>query len=164
MGPVFHEEDGQIWVWRHAGRGRPPRARPIDPQRRPATKTRAKDPFSVVGGTAGPGLGRVCDFLRGLITSLDPARVEVVWPRQRIASFGVGPRKMREHYAYISVHSSHVNLGFYHGAVLRDPSEILEGTGKRLRHVKLQGLAGARIPAVRRLLAEAISERRRALA
>jgi hypothetical protein len=129
-----------------------------------AMKAGGDEPFSAVSGAAGPELGAVCTFLRGLITSLDAARVEVVWPRQRIASFGVGPRKMSEHYAYLSVHASHVNLGFYHGAALRDPGRILEGTGKRLRHLKLRGLAGARRPAVRRLLVEAIAERRRALA
>jgi len=127
-------------------------------------KTRAKDPFTVVSGSASPELGRVCDVLRGLVTSLDKACVEVVWPRMRIASFGVGPRKMSEHYAYLSVHASHVNLGFYHGAALKDPSGILVGTGKRLRHVKLRGLAEARGPAVRRLLKGAIAERRKALA
>jgi len=71
---------------------------------------------------------------------------------------------MSEHYAYLSVHASHVNLGFYHGAALKDPSGILVGTGKRLRHVKLRGLAEARRPAVRRLLKGAIAERRKALA
>lgn len=143
---------------------RPSRARPVDPQGQTAMKASAKEPFFAVGGAASPELRRVCDFLRGLITSLDMACVEVVWARQRIASFGVGPRKMSEHYAYLSVHASHVNLGFYHGAALKDPGGILEGTGKRLRHVKLRGLAGARSPAVHRLLREAIAERRRALA
>jgi hypothetical protein len=106
----------------------------------------------------------MCAALRALIASSHPSFVEVVWPRMGIASYGVGPRKMSEHYAYLSVHASHVNLGFYHGAALKDPGGILEGTGKRLRHVKLRGLAGARSPAVHRLLREAIAERRRALA
>jgi hypothetical protein len=41
-------------------------------------------------------------------------------------------------FAYVAVFSSHVNVGFYFGAWLDDPAGILEGTGKRMRHVKLQ--------------------------
>ncbi len=103
----------------------------------------------------------ICEALRASITSLHKGRVEVVWPRQRIASFGVGPRKMTDHYAYIAVLGAHVNLGFYHGASLIDPAGLLEGTGKALRHVKLRRLAEARSPAVRALLKKAIEDRKR---
>jgi hypothetical protein len=119
--------------------------------------------FSEVRSAACPRLRPVADFLRGLITSLDKACVEVVWPRQEIASFGVGPRKMSQHYAYIGVHNAHLNLGFYHGAALGDPSGLLEGTGKGLRHVKISDMAGARKPAIKALLKRAIADRRRHL-
>lgn len=33
---------------------------------------------------------------------------------------------------------NHVNLGFYYGTNLYDPSGLLEGTGKSLRHVKIR--------------------------
>ena len=39
--------------------------------------------------------------------------------------------------AYVNVFKSHVNVGFFQGADLDDPQGILEGTGKRMRHVKL---------------------------
>jgi hypothetical protein len=56
-----------------------------------------------------------------------------------------------------------VNLGFYHGASLKDPAGLLEGTGKKLRHVKLRGMAEARNPAIESLLIQAIADRRRHL-
>jgi len=40
-------------------------------------------------------------------------------------------------FAYVSVHAAHVNVGFYRGADLPDPAGLLQGTGKRMRHVKL---------------------------
>ena len=40
-------------------------------------------------------------------------------------------------YAYVNRFKSHVNVGFFHGAVLEDPAGLLEGSGKRMRHVKL---------------------------
>ena len=39
---------------------------------------------------------------------------------------------------YVNVFKSHVNVGFFCGADLDDPAELLEGTGKRMRHVKLR--------------------------
>jgi hypothetical protein len=33
---------------------------------------------------------------------------------------------------------SHVNVGFFKGAALRDPTGLLQGSGKRMRHVKLR--------------------------
>lgn len=40
-------------------------------------------------------------------------------------------------FAYVNVFATHVNVGFFHGASLRDPARLLQGTGKRMRHVKL---------------------------
>jgi hypothetical protein len=39
---------------------------------------------------------------------------------QKITSYGVGPKKMSEYDVYIGLYKKHVNLGFYHGAVLSD--------------------------------------------
>ena len=40
-------------------------------------------------------------------------------------------------FAYVNVFTSHVNVGFFHGATLLDPARLLQGTGKFMRHVKL---------------------------
>ncbi|MGH8225653.1 MAG: hypothetical protein ACRER1_05840 [Gammaproteobacteria bacterium] len=117
--------------------------------------------FDDILATAKPELRVVCEALRRQITSLHGDLVEVVWPNQRIASFGVGPKKMTEHYAYIGVQNSHVNLGFYHGASLPDPQGILEGTGKKLRHVKICDISSSNSPPVVALLHAAIADRKR---
>ena len=41
-------------------------------------------------------------------------------------------------FAYVGVFKAHVNVGFFHGATLPDPARLLEGKGKRMRHVKLR--------------------------
>ncbi len=41
-------------------------------------------------------------------------------------------------FGYVNVFTSHVNVGFYFGADLDDPADLLVGTGKRMRHVKLR--------------------------
>jgi hypothetical protein len=41
-------------------------------------------------------------------------------------------------FAYVGAFSGHANVGLFHGATLPDPDGLLEGTGKRMRHVKLR--------------------------
>ena len=41
-------------------------------------------------------------------------------------------------FGYVNVFRSHVNVGFFHGAVLPDPARLLQGSGKFMRHVKLK--------------------------
>src|SRR5215813_10366648 len=41
-------------------------------------------------------------------------------------------------FGYVNVFTSHVNVGFFHGAALADSTGLLQGTGKFMRHVKLR--------------------------
>jgi hypothetical protein len=41
-------------------------------------------------------------------------------------------------FAYVDAFTAHVNVGFYRGALLDDPAGLLEGGGKRMRHVKVR--------------------------
>jgi hypothetical protein len=41
-------------------------------------------------------------------------------------------------FGYVNAFKDHVNVGFFLGASLDDPARLLEGTGKRGRHVKLR--------------------------
>jgi hypothetical protein len=40
-------------------------------------------------------------------------------------------------FAYVNVFNAHVNVGFFQGATLPDPARLLQGNGKRMRHIKL---------------------------
>jgi hypothetical protein len=60
-------------------------------------------------------------------------------------------------FGYVNVFTSHVNVGFFHGAVLPDPARLLQGTGKFMRHVKLRPEAAINEAALRRLIAAAYS-------
>jgi hypothetical protein len=39
-----------------------------------------------------------------VVRRTDPDVVRVVWPHQKTVGYGVGPKKMSEHYAYLAVH------------------------------------------------------------
>ncbi len=111
--------------------------------------------FEDVLGKAGPAMTEIARAARALIAEVFPGVTEVPWARQRIAGYGVGPKKMSEHFAYIAPAGKHVNLGFFYGADLDDPEGLLEGSGKAMRHIKLRSLEELQRPAVRALLAAA---------
>ena len=96
---------------------------------------------------------------RALIQTVTPDVVEVPWPRQRVIGYGVGPKKMSEHFCYIAVHGDHVNLGFNYGAELPDPEGLLEGPGKLMRHARITTPEDLSNPALRRLLEVASTHR-----
>jgi len=41
-------------------------------------------------------------------------------------------------FAYVDAFSAHVNVGLFFGAALDDPAGLLQGAGKRMRHVKVR--------------------------
>ena len=101
--------------------------------------------------------------LREVVLEVHPETVEVVRLGDRAATYGLGPRKMSEGYCYVLPYTNWVNLGFYRGAELPDPDGLLQGTGARLRHVKVRSLEASEDPALRALIEAALAERRAAL-
>lgn len=109
------------------------------------------------------GLRPIARRLREVVYEIHPEAVEVVRLGDRAATYGLGPRKMSEGYCYVLPYRMWVNLGFYQGAELPDPEGLLEGTGAKLRHVKVRSVEAAAQPAVRALIEAALAERRDAL-
>ena len=101
--------------------------------------------------------------LRQTIRDIHPEACEVVRLGDRAANYGVGPRKMLDGYAYLMPQRAWVHLGFYQGVGLPDPERLLDGTGVKMRHVKIRSLDDARRPALRALVAAALAERRAAV-
>ena len=104
-------------------------------------------------------LRSVATALREVVLEVDADTCEVVRLGDRAATYGVGPRKMLDGYAYIMPHKRWVNLGLYQGAELADPGGLLEGTGAKLRHVKVRSVDDAKRSAVRALIEAALELR-----
>jgi hypothetical protein len=98
----------------------------------------------------------VFDHLRNVIAQADPQSTETASVREKALYFTLGRGKMTDGYAYIMGHGSHVNLGFFHGIDLPDPEGLLEGTGKKLRHVKVRTMADVDAASLRNLIDAAI--------
>jgi hypothetical protein len=61
-------------------------------------------------------------------------------------------------FGYVNVFTSHVNVGFFHGAELPDPARLLQGAGKYMRHVKLKPGTATNAAALRTLINAAYAD------
>ena len=111
--------------------------------------------FDEVIAKASPEVQALARVARELLAEVMPGITEVPWARQKIAGYGVGPKKMSEHFCYLAPFKNHLNFGFMYGAHLPDPENLLEGSGADLRHVKIRSLADLEQPALRQLVEEA---------
>jgi hypothetical protein len=66
-------------------------------------------------------------------------------------------------FAYVAAYAAHVNVGFFHGSALEDPAGLLEGSGKRMRHVKIRWGVPANAAALSALISAAYRDVRERL-
>jgi hypothetical protein len=85
--------------------------------------------------------------LRATIRREFPGAVEQVDFGNKLIAFGRS-MKMRGLLFALIAHKSWVNLQLADGAELPDPNGLIEGTGKRIRHIKIRSVADATSPAV----------------
>jgi hypothetical protein len=77
----------------------------------------------------------ILEELRALVQAQLPDAHEVFYH----GALGYGPTESyADRILYISAQKSDANLGFFYGAHLADPRHLLEGTGQRMRHVKIR--------------------------
>ena len=96
---------------------------------------------------------------RRLVLDVLPQAIEVVWPTQRTSGYGTGPRKTTDQFAWLLPYAKHVAMAFPFGVELDDPSGLLQGTGARVRNVRLASLDDVARPELRRLIKTAIGHR-----
>lgn len=111
--------------------------------------------FEEIISKASPEVAALARRADQLMVEIMPDVVKVAWPKQNNIGYGVGPKKMSEQFCYIMVLKNRINLGFYYGADLDDPENLLEGTGKSLRHIKIYDLTQLESKSVRELVTAA---------
>jgi hypothetical protein len=98
-----------------------------------------------------PDIRDLTHQVRALVASVAPDADEYLKLGWKVIWYGFGP-KMPDQFAVVMPTRNHVGLGFAYGSDLPDPKGKLEGTGKRMRHVKLRTAADAADPAIAGLL------------
>ena len=101
-----------------------------------------------------PVVAETAKALRATIIAVLPKVEETVHRPARIVGYGFGPG-----YAgvvcTIIMSKTGVKLGIVNGATLPDPASLLEGAGKRHKHIVVQDAKGAKNPALKALLKRA---------
>jgi hypothetical protein len=108
-----------------------------------------------------PDVRDVARALRATIRAELPDVVEEVDFGNKLIAFGRS-MKMRDLLFAVIPHTAHVNLQLADGVDLPDPGGLVEGTGKRIRHVKVRSVEAAGSPAVRELVRTQLARREQA--
>lgn len=105
-----------------------------------------------------PQIKAIEEALRSAIKAEFPDVMERVDFGNKLIAYGRSMR-MRDLAFAIIAHREHVNLQLADGVALPDPTGIVEGTGKRIRHVKVRSVEAARSAAVRDLIRAEIASK-----
>jgi hypothetical protein len=96
-----------------------------------------------------PKLKPVTDAARALVRKVVPKSRELLNPWCLPIFEWNGPL------CYLMVGKNHVTFGFPRGTSLRDPTRLLKGTGKNLRHVKLREVSEVHDANLKQLILQA---------
>jgi hypothetical protein len=80
-------------------------------------------------------IAAICQRLRALVEQAAPDAREALVARHNHIAYALSDRPS-ERVIYICPLREWARLGFYYSGALDDPADLLEGEGKRLRHVK----------------------------
>ena len=95
--------------------------------------------------------------LRDLVHEIDPEVIEQIDKPAHLLAYGYA--KTYTHLmCVIILYTDYVNLGFPRGIDLPDPEGLLEGTGKRARHVKITDTETIDLPEVAALIQASAEE------
>lgn len=91
---------------------------------------------------------QVLNTLRELIGKAIPEVAEnFKWNRPVYAT--------QKDFCYLQFNKKHVNLGFFEFDKIEDPNNLLEGTGKEMRHVKIQDGSALNPPVLYKMIKQA---------
>lgn len=94
--------------------------------------------------------------LRRLVSKLAGKSSELLYKTYAVSNVFTFSGKLGQAFIHIATYSEHVNLGFNQGTRLEDPDGILEGSGKLIRHIRIDSIAAAKKNHVKKLIRAAI--------
>jgi hypothetical protein len=106
-----------------------------------------------------PPIAEAARAVQRLVEANLPRAVVQFDPGNGLLAIGTS-LKMRDLLFAIIPHRAHVNLQLADGVDLPDPDGLIEGTGKRIRHVKVRSAEAAGSRAIREIVQSQIDRRR----
>jgi len=94
--------------------------------------------------------------LRAFVLELHPDSNELLYHTHALTSLFTISEKMSDSFCMIPIYTNHLNLGFSKGTLLSDPHNLLQGTGKFIRHIPVRAVEDYRNDQVIALMQSAI--------
>jgi hypothetical protein len=117
------------------------------------------DDFETLLQPHSPVVAETARALRGVLVAAFPEAVESVDFSNKLLAVGLS-MKTRDLIFAVIPHSAHVNLQLADGVDLPNADGLIEGTGKRIRHVKVRSVEAAASPALRTIVDAQVALRR----
>jgi hypothetical protein len=76
--------------------------------------------------------------LRNYILSLYPESNELLYHTHALTAVYSISEKLGDAFCMLPIYSNHLNLGFNKGTLLKDPHQLLTGTGNLIRHIDVK--------------------------
>nr|WP_293297159.1 DUF1801 domain-containing protein [Allomuricauda sp.] len=95
--------------------------------------------------------------LRSFILDIHPKSNELLYHTHALTSLYSVSEKMGDAFCMIPIYTNHLNLGFNKGTLLEDPQNLLQGTGKLIRHIPVEKETDFKNDAVTTLIEKAIA-------
>jgi len=96
---------------------------------------------------------------RKLVLEAAPDSMELIYDAYNAVAVGYSfTGRPSDAFVHIAVYAGWVNLGFNHGAGLPDPCGVLRGSGRRVRHIRIEEPGDLEEPAVRPLVRAAMAQ------
>jgi hypothetical protein len=106
-----------------------------------------------------PAVAKLALAARSLILEQAPAAQELIYDAYNALSLAYGfTERLGDAFCHVAVYTHHLNLGFNRGADLDDPKGLLQGTGKRIRHLRVKQPSDLESPHVRSFVQAAIAQ------
>ena len=106
-----------------------------------------------------PGVARVAQEARAELRHQLPGAFELVYDNYNALVIGFSPtEKTPDAIVSVALYPRWVSLFFLYGATLPDPLRLLQGSGKQVRSIRVEGAHTLKAPAVRALLRTAVAQ------
>ena len=95
--------------------------------------------------------------LREFILGLHPDSNELLYHTHALTTVFSISEKLSDAYCMIPIYTNHLNLGFNKGTLLKDPYNLLAGTGNLIRHIPVKNPGDYRNDKVKQLIKSAVT-------
>ena len=90
--------------------------------------------------------------VRKFVLEVHNEAFELIYDTHSLTTVFSPTKKLGDAYCHIPIYSEHLNLGFNQGAHLKDPNNLLKGTGKSIRHFPIRTATDLKTPGLKELV------------